>query len=190
MELTKKKTKREEMMAYLTATATADSESDVQALLRLFNPVNSRAEMGGIYEETLGYNPITHYDIQDVIAVLDDAMDHVSSNSVSIFIKHKDEIVEKAMQIYEEKRLEHIKEAVALAMLDFLPTDDASALSLYLTGNDITLGDFDDGDDDDDELTAGMSDEDLDDNDDIPSLKDLDDDDEEFNFDEGDDDDE
>ena len=58
---------RTEMLKYLADTATANSEADVEEFLKIFNPAPSRKEMGEIFEANLGFDPITHYDIQDVI---------------------------------------------------------------------------------------------------------------------------
>lgn len=178
--------KREELMAYLTATATADSEGDVDSLLKLFNPVESRETMGEIFEDTLGYNPITHYDIKDVIKVIDDAIDHVSSAGVKTIVANKTKIVDKAMEIYNARRMEHIQEAVATAMVDFLNTDDSAAASFYLTGRVITLDPLadDDEDDEDDSVADGLIEDDLDD--DLGNIKGLGDDDEDFGFDDDD----
>ena len=180
--------KREAMMAYLTATATADSEGDVDSLLKLFNPVESREDMGEIFEDTLGYNPITHYDIKDVIKVVDDAIDHVSSAGVKTIVANKTKIVDKAMEIYEARRMEHIQEAVATAMVDFLNSDDSAAASFYLTGRIITLDPLADADDEDDEesVSDGLLEDDDDLDDDLGSIKGLGDDDEDFGFDEDD----
>lgn len=187
----KNTTKREKLMAYLTATATADSEEDVEKLLGLFNPVEDRSEMGDIFEETLGYNPITHYDMADIVNAVDSAIEHVSAKSLDLIKGNQDAIAKRALEIYEQHRDLHIKEAVSEALAEFLPADDAVAARHYLIGGE-PEADFEEEEEEDAEETDDIA-SNLDDVETGVSIDDdplLEDDDEEYEFDTGEDDDE
>lgn len=149
---------RTEMLKYLADTATANSEADVEEFLKIFNPAPSRKEMGEIFEANLGFDPITHYDIQDVIKAVDEVMDHVSRDGMEILVGKKDEIVEKTMAVVESRRDDFLRECLAIALADYLDSDDLSAASYFLTGSYDALGDSiaEDADDEDD-LTHEMN---------------------------------
>lgn len=180
---------RKAMLEYLSSTATANCEADVESFLKIFNPAPTRTEMGEIFKENLGYNPITHYDMQDVLAAFDEVVNsnEISSDGISIIVKKKDEIVEKAMAIFETRRDGYLRECLALAMADYLGNDDSDAVSMYLVGDKsaTNIVDIDDDDGDgDDEIGADMSDLDEDERPDLLPLDSIDDSEEgpEFTF--------
>lgn len=150
---------RTEMLKYLSDTATASCEADVEEFLKIFNPAPTRKEMGDIFEENLGFNPITHYDIQDVIKAVDEVLDHVSRDGVELVTKHKDEIVEKAMAVVETRRDDFLKDCLLIALGDYLDADDIQVASTVLTGSTSRLEDLfpvEDEDDDEDDITHEM----------------------------------
>lgn len=157
-----KRANRSAYMAFLTGAATADCEADLDELLRVFNPVSSRDEMGEIFESTLGYNPITHYDMQDILAAIDLALESMSASGKERVESERDRISKRAQIIYEDNRLRHINEAVVSALADVLNSEDANAVSIALTGVSIPILDADD-DDDEDGIGAGVDDEEDDD---------------------------
>lgn len=147
---------RTEVLKYLSDTATASCEADVEEFLKIFNPAPTRKEMGDIFEENLGFNPITHYDIQDVIKAVDEVLDHVSRDGVELVTKHKDEIVEKAMAVVETRRDDFLKDCLLIALGDYLDADDIQVASTVLTGSTSRLEDLfpvEDDDDDEDDIT-------------------------------------
>lgn len=123
---------REEMLKFLGEAATANSEADLDPVLNLFNPVDDRDEMGKKFENTLGYNPITHYDFKDVVAAVDSVSIQVSDEGRMVIENQLNDIAKKAMAILEEGREAHIKAAVAKALYDFLDSADANAAEIYL----------------------------------------------------------
>lgn len=142
---------RTEMLKYLSDTATASCEADVEEFLKIFNPAPTRKEMGDIFEENLGFNPITHYDIQDVIKAVDEVLDHVSRDGVELVTTHKDEIVEKAMAVVETRRDDFLKDCLLIALGDYLDADDIQVASTVLTGSTSRLEDLFPVEDEDDE---------------------------------------
>lgn len=210
MNFIEKTTNREAMLKYLTESATADCEADVERFLDVFNPTADRAEMGHIFYEHLGYNPITYYDFQDVLKVLDGLLEKVGKKKASVIQENKDAIVVRAQAIYEENRDENIRVALDMAIQEFIPDwnvrppkynhdtrpvvsdeeEDSDADDLAADLPDDDEGE-DDGDDDD---SLSLSDEDEDFNDlespKIPGLDELgaDDEDEGLKFDDDEDD--
>lgn len=153
---------RTEMLKYLADTATANSEADVEEFLKIFNPAPSRKEMGEIFEANLGFDPITHYDIQDVIKAVDEVMDHVSRDGMEILVSKKDEIVERTMAVVESRRDDFLKDCLLIALGDYLDADDIHVASTVLTGSTSRLEDLfpvdeDEDADDEDDLTHEMN---------------------------------
>ena len=186
MELIKETKTRAEIIAYLTRTATADSETDVEAFMKVFNPVDDRKEMGKVYQEALGYNPITHYDIKDIIWYIEGAIGRMSKAAAEKVAKSKDSIAKKAAKLYEDRREENLKTAVADVLVNYLTDeDDLTKVGEYLIGTSMAYPnseESEDFEDDEDEDDGGLrvidDDTDMDDLDSsIPSLDDTDDDD-------------
>lgn len=57
-----KANKSGKLLDYINATASASSEDDVDVLLQIMNPTSDREEMGIVYQEALGYNPVDYFD--------------------------------------------------------------------------------------------------------------------------------
>ena len=123
---------REEMLKFLGAAATADSEADLDPVLSLFNPVDSRKEMGEKFEETLGYNPITHYDFRDVLAAVDSVSIQISDEGRLVIENQIEDIAKRAMELLEGARETHINRAVVQALQEFLGKADVDAAEMYL----------------------------------------------------------
>lgn len=168
---TKGKT-RQQLLDFLTAQSTADDEGAVDKLMGIFHPVENREKMGKVFTETLGYNPITMYDIKDIIAIVDDAIGHTDSPDVGTVIeKNREAITKRAMEIFESERDGHLRNAVAKAMAEYLSGEDLASVSFYLTGDETVVDD------------ARFSDESDEDDDDIPDIADDDEDDEDDSLD-------
>lgn len=125
MKLIKDTKNRTKMLAYLAQAATADSEADVNDFLRIFTPLPTRDEMGKVFETNLGYNPITHYDMVDVIMILDTIISDMNMDGkVKAQIEgKKDSIAKAAFNIYQGNRLANIKSAVNLALDEFMDNE-------------------------------------------------------------------
>lgn len=154
-----KKANRSAYMAFLSSSATADCEADLDGLLQLFNPVESRNRMGEIFSDTLGYNPITHYDMQDILTAIDDALQYMSESGKAKVADGRETIAKHAQRVYEDNRLRNINEAVVSALSAVLSADDTNSVSIGLTGAAIPILETDD-DDDDEVLSAADSDDD------------------------------
>lgn len=180
---------RKEIMEFLTATATADSEQHVQGnLLKLFNPAESREDMGKIYNDVLGYNPINHFDREELKELLDMALNAMADehpNAAENIGKHRGLIVDRALESFESDRTDTFRTLLAREAQQY--ADDVSVYSYFGVDSPdyATIND-----DDDDEVDAisdyeGDSDDALDGDDDLSNPV-LDDDD---NFQYGEDDD-
>lgn len=116
MEIKNTKT-RKEIMSFLTTTATADSEQSVQEnLLKLFNPASTREDMGKIYNDVLGYNPINHFDREELRDLLDMALNAIADehpDTADEISKHRGVIVDRALESFEADRTETFRTILA-----------------------------------------------------------------------------
>ena len=116
MEIKNTKT-RKEIMSFLTTTATADSEQSVQEnLLKLFNPASTREDMGKIYNDVLGYNPINHFDREELRDLLDMALNAIADehpDTADEIGKHRGVIVDRALESFEADRTETFRTILA-----------------------------------------------------------------------------
>lgn len=121
---------RKEIMEFLTATATANSESDVQAkLLKIFDPVKSRYEMGDVFEDVLGYNPINHYDREDIKELLHMAIEGMETDhpqEAKAIDTHSSIIVDRALDAYDGDRMDTLRLLVAREAQQYV-----DAMSVY-----------------------------------------------------------
>ena len=188
MELIKSTKSREEMLKFLGDTATASSEVDVENFLKIFHPTDDRDQMGKIYEEQLGYNPVAHFDIQDIIKAVDDVLDgaRISSDASKIIVAKKDAIVDRAYAIFDSEREMQLRKCLAKAFSYFLDKSDAMAAAFYLTGEYVQRDDpFEEDDEDEedgDDLTAEMAELDSDSHHELDPVEIEGDDDDEFDF--------
>lgn len=143
---------RQNMIKFLADVATAETEDDVNRVLGLFEPAPTRSIAGQEFSEVLGYNPIEHWDIQDMLGTLDKLFGKVSRTAMNTIQAEKQAIAERAMSIYDAQRETNITRAVVQALAEFVGDDDANKASLYLLDEPFISEDDDDGEGDDDEI--------------------------------------
>lgn len=172
---------RDELIKFATSAATADSEADFAKIVQIANPVYDRQVMGDAFMEAIGYNPIRDFDIHDIMEVIDGMIVDADSAIASALRAKRDEIGERAMQIFDERRDEHMRMCIAMAANEIM--GDLGNTVENLLG--VTLdSDADSGiDEEDGDLLVGLGDDET-------TSDDSGDDDEEFIFDTGDDDEE
>lgn len=159
MNLIENHSKREAMIQYLSGLATADSDADVDALLKIYNPLDDRAEMGKVFQDTLGYNPITHYDITDINSILDKVINDVESDKVAKKLgSKKDEIILRARAIYEENREKNMKAALQQAISEYI--EDMEQVNSILEYDAPARPKVSDDEDDDEGYSAVASEDD------------------------------
>ena len=91
----------------------ANGEEGLDSLMQLMEPKDEREEMSSLYEETLGYDPITYYDIKDIEKMIDD----VSSESIRNMINdHKDEIIEVTLEARRNSLIYDFGDAVSTVL--------------------------------------------------------------------------
>lgn len=184
---------REAMLNYLSSTAVANCEADVESFLKIFSPAPTRTEMGEIFEKNLGFNPLTHYDIQDILNAFDEISNdtEISTDGARILMKKKDEIVDKAMEIFESRRGSYLAECLYDALGDYMSDSDREVIRRKICAIDPNFEPVDviddDDDDSDDDIGADMSDLEDDERPDLLPLSDDGTDGPEFTFDEDDD---
>lgn len=91
----------------------ATEDEGYENLFKIMEPSDERDEMGSIYEEALGYNPITYFDVKDIEKLIED----VESNDVREMInEHKDEIIETALEMKQDSLVDIFGNAVMLVL--------------------------------------------------------------------------
>ena len=87
----------------------ANGEEGLETLFRIMEPEDDRDEMGTVFEDTIGYNPITYYDEKDIDALIED----VTEESIREMIKERhDEIVEETLKNHRESIVDDFANAV------------------------------------------------------------------------------
>jgi hypothetical protein len=154
------------LLNYIEATASASSEEDVNKLLQLMSPTNDREEMGTMYEESLGYNPITHFDKEDIRGMLNNCT-HTAPASVVNAIKEKEEyLISETLSVYNKDHSVRLAKSLCSVLHD---TTGWAPSDLSDFGNEYDYSD--DGfeaEDDTEELVDDELDDDEESEDDIP----------------------
>lgn len=161
--------KKSKLLDYVTRTATANDEKDVEIILKLMHPVDNPDEMGEAFEDVLGYNPIIYYDERAIDDLLKTGSEGLSDASKEIIREHTQEIISEVLNHYQMKKEKHLADSMIAVIRNFIEDDDvaiiADALSEAL-GVQIPF----DSDEDDDEDDSGIVPDDFSD----PELDDLD----------------
>lgn len=132
---------------------TANSEDVIDNFLDLMRPDDfTREEMGVIYEDTVGYDPISYYDKKDMRDYADQIAENPTTpQEVVDYIKEsRDELVEEAYSLLDLSRENNIQACVESVINDKFGID--------LDLDDESIEDENDGDD-------GVDDEEFDDED-------------------------
>ena len=133
----------------ILAAATVEDDCDaMRAINKLKNPTD-RHEMSDVYMKTIGYDPTSFFE-REMTKILED----FENESKFDIESSKENIVDLAMQIYEENRESHQKLAIKEAMkrLEIDETIISSFSELLASDDDYDEEDFDEDvifDDDD-----------------------------------------
>ena len=149
-------TSKNKYLEFIQKAATADSESDIDNLFTVFTPEGkSRSQMGEVYEDVLGYNPITHFDVEELSGVIASILDDADPDFISAIKPKRNALISRAMEIFDTERTETLKKCLAMAGKELLSEDLGRALSKTLLGHDLEAeerdNDFEGFEDDDDE---------------------------------------
>ena len=138
------------LLDYIAASATSRTEEDEAYLMMLMQPTTDRDEMGDLYSNRLGYNPIKYFDEKDLRRIYSAITRKAPMNIRTILETNEDLFIEKTMIRLDESREEYLTNLLAKVIseetgwidpdLDFEETD---------TNGDSfdSLEDFEDGDD-------------------------------------------
>lgn len=91
------------MQEYITKMTTASSEEDLDYLLLLMAPSDDRDEMGEVYQNTLGYDPINYFDEKYITKSFEDIMENAPISIKESLLAEKDKIIGK---VIDKKKLE------------------------------------------------------------------------------------
>jgi hypothetical protein len=156
------------LLDYIVASATSHSEEDQSYLMKLMTPSADRDEMGEVYNNLLGYNPITYFDEQDLsrayaTIVTSDSFQKAPSN-VKEFLsseENKKMIIERALAWVDAEKEEYLVDMLIGAIQEeigweYEPTKyDDESFDTDETDDDSELLDGDnicEEDDEDDEI--------------------------------------
>lgn len=155
------KKNRSEILKILGEVATANTEADLESFLSVFNPVNNRKKMGEIYKENLGYDPITYFDMSDILKLIDKAMACMSSKTAEAVKTNEELIVNETLKILNKDHASRLKSALAHVISPYLfTTDEKTKVGELLIGESLETDRDDDGDDDDDLSRVEIDDDD------------------------------
>lgn len=155
------KKNRSEILKILGEVATANTEADLESFLSVFNPVNNRKKMGEIYKENLGYDPITYFDMSDILKLIDKAMACMSSKTAEAVKTNEELIVNETLKILNKDHASRLKSALAHVISPYLfTTDEKTKVGELLIGESLETDHDDDGDDDDDLSRVEIDDDD------------------------------
>jgi C-terminal processing protease CtpA/Prc len=105
------------LLDYISATSSANSEEDQVLLMTLMKPTSDRDEMGEVYECLLGYNPITHFDEQDLNKVYVDIIAsecfQKAPHSVKEYLaseENKNELIKRALSLLDDEHDDYLQD--------------------------------------------------------------------------------
>ena len=91
----------------LLAVATCNSEEDQEKLEQLLDPT-TRTEMGPVYEEAIGYNPITYFDRRDTEKYFNSMIEDAPQSIKEVLEEKKEEIIESVLEHKENLNEEYL----------------------------------------------------------------------------------
>lgn len=159
-------------LEYYNRTVHADSEEDLDFLMVLLNPVERRDEMGDIYSDILGYNPLNYYD-EKFLGNAYTAIAEIAPEAIKDELNYKrDDIIEALL----DQKSSDIEEYLMTSLIDRIrkefrwnvPVDELANSSVfdYLTDFErATKFKLDNADFEDDEDDLEYEDDDDDDSD-------------------------
>lgn len=116
------------MNPVITAFVECITDTSEEKVLKLLEPVNDRKEMGEIYKETLGYDPIIYFDEKDIRQKLVDIVNGMSATARSKVQNHYDEIVEATLIGLDETRMENIESVLNAAIRNIVDDDEIDVM--------------------------------------------------------------
>lgn len=119
--------KKDRMIALLSAAATAENAEEDAAVISefqsLFEPAETREVMGGAFMNILGYDPITYYDRKDMGDIIETIADNINDETAKYIRKHKKDILTGAMTILEKSREGTLYNAVVKSIREYSGDD-------------------------------------------------------------------
>lgn len=144
------------MIGFINAIRNTQCEEDVEMLLCLSTPLADKVEMGNLYDEILGYNPITYYDEK----VIRDIATEVESKT-GVKLEDIDSIVLDILNEVENAKATVISETLMAYYHDLVESSKISGIVSIIASNldldpaeIINFDDELDDDDDDVEVTT------------------------------------
>jgi hypothetical protein len=106
------------LLDYIQETVTASSEGDLEHLMVLMRPTENREEMGIVYDELLGYNPITYFDEKYQHRIYAGVISRAPSHLKDALSKKEEWIIKLTMRNYDSFRDDFLSKTLAKVIFD------------------------------------------------------------------------
>jgi len=101
---------------YLQAATCANTEDDVDELLKMMSPTEDREEMGELYEFNLGYNPITHFDEQELNVLLNEMIEEAPTYIKEKIVDAQETIIKDSLEYHSDHLTSYLTQALTYAI--------------------------------------------------------------------------
>lgn len=147
------------LLDYISNSSTANSEEDMSYLLTLMQPTDNRIEMGQVYTNLLGYDPITYFDEKYVHKAYETILMRAPGNVKRLLTEKKEELITETMTRFESTREEYLLNLLMKVIMDetgwtdpdYEGFDYEALLDLGLEFGESTSGGFEIDDDDEED---------------------------------------
>jgi len=134
------------LLKYLNATRGASSEEDYSDLYAVLEPTSSAEEMGEVYENVLGYNPVTYFDVTFISDAIMKGCEALPEKYAAKLIDKKDEIISLTMEGFTDDKRTLLTTTLLDIVDEYLPNDEM-ALFVKALGEECYTFSEDDNDD-------------------------------------------
>jgi len=141
--------KKQSILDYVAATATCNSEEDLETLLKVLNPTDDREVMSEVYTAALGYNPITFFDENDLRKIYKCIIDSAPDEVKDQIGDREDDIIDDAMLLIDESREDTFIHVISNIIKDITGWSNLDESEIHDDNKkEISIEDDDDDDDD------------------------------------------
>ena len=89
--------KASKLLEFYNKTVHAESEEDLDFIFGILNPTDSKEEMGKVYEDSLGYNPLDFFDKKTLSKKFDEFLTDAPSSIQSELKEKRNGILDRSL---------------------------------------------------------------------------------------------
>lgn len=138
-------------LQYYNKMVHAESEEDLDFLIKILRPSDDRKEMGEVYVDALGYNPITHFDKAELKKIYRDIVSEAPDSLKSELIERQDDILESTIDYKESVNSDYLYQLVSFEIFEETGWSPAPKLESSIRISNSTSEDIESEEDFDDE---------------------------------------